>query len=416
MANKIKVARATTRQNLPSVLDYGELGYIKNSQLLIGNGDGSEFILNDWKNIVNRPTGDFVTIVAGDNLTAFTPVAVNENGRAVVADKGNELRARVYGFTRTSAYLGYPVELQIGGSLVNPAWSLTAGTTYFLGTAGGLVPSTAGFIATDIIAPLGIALDAHTLALNIEMGYLPGVTSLNGRAGAVTVTKADVGLADVENTKLSTWAGTTSISTVGVISSGTWNGGTITVAKGGTGLSAPGSANTILGVTSSGAALEYKSVAAGFGIGVAHGSGNITISIQPSTTGAISASTAGVAVNADTVNNSTAIVSNTLIVPGLVNKSIASATATQVVDTIPIATYAAAEWIVAVKNGATGRYASKIVATSLGTTVDFTEYGIVQVGTFTVLPSFTVTSDGTNMILTFVGSAGNSISVRRQAV
>jgi hypothetical protein len=278
MANKIKVARATTRQNLPHILDYGELGYVKNSQLLVGNGDGTEFAVNDWNNLINRPTGDFVSIIASDNLAPFTPVAVDENGHAVVADKGSELRARVYGFTRSSAYSGFSVSLQIGGNITNPAWFLTAGTTYFLGTAGDLVPSTAGFIATDIIAPLGIALDAHTLALNIEMGYLPGVTSMNGRAGAITVTKADVGLANVENTKLSTWIGTTNISIVGVITSGTWNGNTITVDRGGTGLTAPGAANTLLGVAADGQHLEYKELVAGDGISFTYDAGKITVS------------------------------------------------------------------------------------------------------------------------------------------
>lgn len=103
---------------------------------------------------------------------------------------------------------------------------------------------------------------------------------------------------------------------------------------------------------------------------------------------------------------------------GLLNKTIASATSTQVVDSIPIATYGAAHWLVCVKNGTTGRYASEIVAVDMGTgtTVDYAEYGIVQIGTFTTAPTFTVTSDSTSMILTFVGDAANSIVVNRQAV
>ncbi len=250
------------------------------------------------------------------------------------------------------------------------------------------------------------------------MGYLPGVTSLNGRAGAVSITKADVGLTDVENTKLSTWAGTTNISTVGVISSGTWNGSTITIPRGGTGLTSLGSINALLGVAGSGTSLEYKSVIEGDGISVIYGAGSVSLAVRALATGAISASASGVSVNVDSVNNSTAVVSNAIIVPGAANKTIASATATQIVDSVPIATYAAAEWLVVVKNGTTGRYACKIVAVNLGTgtNVDFAEYGIVQVGTFTTIPTFTVSSNGTNMILTFTGTAGNSISVSRQAV
>lgn len=50
-----------------------------------------------------------------------------------------------------------------------------------------------------------------------------------------TPTKSDVGLGNVENTALSTWAGSSNIITVGTIATGTWSGSTITVNKGGTG-------------------------------------------------------------------------------------------------------------------------------------------------------------------------------------
>lgn len=51
-----------------------------------------------------------------------------------------------------------------------------------------------------------------------------------------TVTKSDVGLGNVENTALSTWAGSTNLTTLGTIATGTWNATTISVSKGGTGL------------------------------------------------------------------------------------------------------------------------------------------------------------------------------------
>lgn len=47
--------------------------------------------------------------------------------------------------------------------------------------------------------------------------------------------KTDIGLSVVENTKLSTWAGSSSITTLGTIGTGTWNASTIAVNKGGTG-------------------------------------------------------------------------------------------------------------------------------------------------------------------------------------
>ncbi len=57
------------------------------------------------------------------------------------------------------------------------------------------------------------------------------VTSVAGRTGDVTLTKADVSLSLVENTALSSWAGTASITTVGTIGAGTWNATAIADSK-----------------------------------------------------------------------------------------------------------------------------------------------------------------------------------------
>ena len=61
-------------------------------------------------------------------------------------------------------------------------------------------------------------------------------TGTNGAAPVWSaVSKSDVGLGNVENTALSTWAGSANITTVGTIATGTWNATTISIAKGGTG-------------------------------------------------------------------------------------------------------------------------------------------------------------------------------------
>ena len=75
-----------------------------------------------------------------------------------------------------------------------------------------------------------------------------GVTSVNGRAGAVTLDKADVGLSNVENTALSTWTGSTNIKSVGTIIAGVWNGSAVPVANGGTGATDAPGARTNLGL------------------------------------------------------------------------------------------------------------------------------------------------------------------------
>lgn len=67
------------------------------------------------------------------------------------------------------------------------------------------------------------------------LSFTDAVTSVAGKTGVVTLAKGDVGLGNVENTALSTWVGSSSITTLGTISTGTWNATTIAVAKGGTG-------------------------------------------------------------------------------------------------------------------------------------------------------------------------------------
>lgn len=70
-----------------------------------------------------------------------------------------------------------------------------------------------------------------------------------------TVLKADVGLTSVEDTALSTWAGTANITTLGTIATGIWNGTDIAVADGGTGLSTMTTAYGVVcaGTTATGA-------------------------------------------------------------------------------------------------------------------------------------------------------------------
>lgn len=62
-------------------------------------------------------------------------------------------------------------------------------------------------------------------------------THIDNVSNPHSVTKEQVGLGNVEDTKLSTWAGTTNITTLGTISGGTWHGSVVEVLYGGTGKS-----------------------------------------------------------------------------------------------------------------------------------------------------------------------------------
>jgi hypothetical protein len=87
--------------------------------------------------------------------------------------------------------------------------------------------------------------------LGFDHGGLPTLTASSSFQGAIaagttgqywrgdktwqTLDKTAVGLGSVENTALSTWAGSANVTTLGTIGTGTWNATTIAVARGGTG-------------------------------------------------------------------------------------------------------------------------------------------------------------------------------------
>jgi hypothetical protein len=62
------------------------------------------------------------------------------------------------------------------------------------------------------------------------------------------ISKSKVGLGNVENTALSTWAGTNNLTTVGTITSGTWSGTAIALSNGGTGATNATAARANLGL------------------------------------------------------------------------------------------------------------------------------------------------------------------------
>lgn len=66
----------------------------------------------------------------------------------------------------------------------------------------------------------------YQTASQVAAGFVPLSRTVNGHSLTtdITVTKADVGLGAVENTALSTWAGSTNIVTIGPIATGLQTG------------------------------------------------------------------------------------------------------------------------------------------------------------------------------------------------
>jgi hypothetical protein len=114
------------------------------------------------------------------------------------------------------------------------------------GSAGSATSATSATTATNLASGVLGSLPYQSAAATTALLAPNTSTTRNflrmtgtGTVGAApawdTVTKTDVGLANVENTALSTWTGSANITTLGTIATGTWSASTIAIARGGTG-------------------------------------------------------------------------------------------------------------------------------------------------------------------------------------
>lgn len=85
--------------------------------------------------------------------------------------------------------------------------------------------------------------------------YVLAAPTADGVPAFRALTNADVGLENVENTKLSTWQGTSNVKTLGTVTTGTWNATIIGAAYGGTGVNSSSTAiNKVFASPGSGSA------------------------------------------------------------------------------------------------------------------------------------------------------------------
>ena len=174
----------------------------------------------------------------GSGIAAVDGVTINNGDRVLVRAQTNAAQNGIYvsNGTTLSRALDYDTAGEIDpGDFV----FVDQGATY----------GNAGFVQTNVIATLGtddiawvqfsgagtfVAGDGLTLDGNIFNAV--------GTADRITVAADAIDIA-------STYAGQSSITTVGTIATGTWNGTTIAIANGGTGATTAADARTNLGAT-----------------------------------------------------------------------------------------------------------------------------------------------------------------------
>jgi hypothetical protein len=207
-----------------------------NSSLrLTTNGDTDDYFT--FSTVANIPTiaATGAAYLAIDNATLV-------NGNLSIGGSSNELR-----FYEGVNYVGFEAPALAGDQI----WVLPAAD----GGAGEVLSTNGGGILSWIAAGGGMVNPMTTLGDIIYEDGTPAPERLAGDtsntnkflrslsiAGVAqapswqSVTKTDVGLSAVENTALSTWAGSANITTLGSISSGSWHGTTIAPEHGGTGV------------------------------------------------------------------------------------------------------------------------------------------------------------------------------------
>lgn len=190
-------------------------------------------------------------------------------------------------FTASNA-LGNSALFETGGNIgigtITPTAKLEVAGGIIANTINGLTPtsqSTGWTIAGGTIS--------KTLTLNDDLNASTVNTHIANTENPHGVTKTQVGLGNVENTALSTWAGTANITTLGAIGAGAWNAGIIAPQYGGTGI-ANNSANTLaftgnysLGLTlSADTALTLPTAGTLTALGnTATGSGSVVLQTSP---------------------------------------------------------------------------------------------------------------------------------------
>ena len=164
------------------------------------------------------------------------------------------------------------------GTITGGTWTGTAVADTYLGTginankiADGTVTSAEFQYLGDVTSLVQAQIDAKQATLTFGIAdtnkvQIDGSGTSTGQYSKFTTTgvigasaatqKTDLSLNNVENTALSTWAGTSNVVTLGTVTTGTWTGTDVAIADGGTGA---GTAQTAIDALTavSGATNEY---------------------------------------------------------------------------------------------------------------------------------------------------------------
>jgi hypothetical protein len=200
---------------------------------------------------VTTSAGSLVTALS-NNVVGSSNIVDGVVSNADLANMaGNTVKVNATSISAASQDLSIPSSTVLGRGVVGDISPLAAGGD-LSGAYNNLQIGSGAVGSTEI---------ANGAVANADLATMPANTIKGNNTGStgpvldlsVSDAKTMLGLNNVENTALSTWAGSTNITTLGTVTTGTWNGTTIAIGNGGTGqTTAPTAFNALSPVTTLG--------------------------------------------------------------------------------------------------------------------------------------------------------------------
>ena len=208
-----------------------------------------EFLVSDAGTLKRMDTSVLQTYMQS-NLTFTTNTDVDVSAANLV-DRLDDIAGNIIIGQGTST-VTIPGSLTVTGTVTtnNVETVSTSNGVIFEGNAADANELT--LLAGTLTADQTVTLPDATGTLALDNGSYPNLR-------AQSTTKGDVGLGNVENTALSTWAGSTNLTTLGTIGTGTWQGTEISTTY---------------------TAAKVTSIVAGGGIDVSAATGAVTITAE----------------------------------------------------------------------------------------------------------------------------------------